>query len=426
MGVFFKKDSLVYWRDRKEMMIALFMPLALILVLGFALPNWVENSNESLEMRAALVIRDQPEEGIAAFQRSLEGLSISTKDKAALSQAAESFHPEAMLMSMFEDDEVEDFLEVVALNDKSALTQLEGENVEAVITVPEGYTLAALNKLLLHDGDGAALTLTAKENSMKVNVLQNMLDGFLGTFNYQAALTSASAPQGGMENLEVASAQRPIGGLEQIEGVDMITSFQYYAVAISIFFALTVSTTTASKSITEKREMVFMRLLLAGTHPFRYLSGKFASTLCMCLLQSTVLIVVSHFLFRLFPGKSLIFWIGMTFIIFMFCLTVAALSALYTAMLFRMNDADVATGISFILLVVLGVMGGNLVPMYVLPDWLMNLGSVTPNGLALTSIIQWIQGSPFHDLWLPILYQGIFFMIILAASLWVFPRRGRI
>ncbi|AYB44897.1 ABC transporter permease [Paenibacillus lautus] len=426
MGVFFKKDFLVYWRDRKEMLIALFMPLLLILVLGFALPNWVENSNGSLEMKAALVIKDQQEEGVAAFQESLNGLSISTEEKNALSRAAEGFHPEVMLMNMFGDEEVNEFLQVAKLDEKAALAQLKEEQVEAVIMIPEGYTLAALNKLLLQDGDGAALVLTAAENSMKVSVLQNMLDGLLGTVNYQAALSSGMAQQGSLEEGDHALANGPVGGLEQIEGVDMITSFQYYALAVSIFFALSVSTTTASKSITEKREMVFMRLLLAGTHPFRYLSGKVGSTLCMSLLQSAVLILVSHVLFQLFPGKSMIFWIGFAFLIFMLCLTVAALSALYTAMLFRMNDADVATGISFILLVVLGVIGGNLVPIYILPDWLMQIGSVTPNGLALMSIIQWIQGIPFQDLWLPILYQGLFFVIILAASLWIFPRRGRI
>ncbi|MFE0556803.1 ABC transporter permease [Paenibacillus sp. NPDC058910] len=426
MGVFFKKDFLVYWRDRKEMLIALFMPLALILVLGFALPNWVENSNESLEMRVALVVKDRHEEGVHAFQESLKSMSISTEQKNELSKAAANFQLEALLMNMFGDDEVEEFLQVAALDDQTAQVQLKEEKVEAIITVPEAYTLAALNKLLLHEGDGAVLTLTALENSMQVNILQNMLDGFLGTVNYQAALDSGMEGQESKGEGELALANSPVGGLEQIEGVDMITSFQYYALAVSIFFALSVSTTTASKSITEKREMVFMRLLLAGTHPFRYLSGKVGSTLCMSLLQSSVLIMISHFLFQLFPGKSLIFWIGLTFIIFMLCLTVAALSALYTAMLFRMKDADVATGISFILLVVLGVIGGNLVPIYILPDWLMNIGSVTPNGLALMSMIQWIQGSPFQELWLPILYQGVFFVVILAASLWIFPRRGRI
>ena len=126
------------------------------------------------------------------------------------------------------------------------------------------------------------LTLTALENSMKVNVLQNMLDGFWVPLIIKA-LDSGMEEQESKGEGELALANSPVGGLEQIEGVDMITSFQYYALAVSIFFALSVSTTTASKSITEKREMVFMRLLLAGTHPYRYLSGKVGSTFCMSL-----------------------------------------------------------------------------------------------------------------------------------------------
>lgn len=134
------------------MLIALFMPLALILVLGIALPNWVENSNGSLEMRVALVVKDHHEEGVNDFQEMLNGLSISTEEKNELSQAAASFQPEALLMKMFGNDEVEEFLQVAVLDDQTAHVQLKEEKVEAVITVPEGYTLAALNKLLLHEG----------------------------------------------------------------------------------------------------------------------------------------------------------------------------------------------------------------------------------------------------------------------------------
>ena len=426
MGIFFKKDFLVYWRDRKEMLIALLLPIALTLILGFSMPNWVENSNETFQMKAAMVIQNQHEVEIARFQENLMRSTLSTEEKAALSKEAEMFQPEVMLKQLLESDEASGFLEIITLDDQTALSHLEEEKVHAIITIPEGYTLAALNKMLLGQGDGAVLSLTADEQSMKVSILQNMLDGFFRTVNYQAALNSAFGSYGAAPNSEMLSIQAPTGGLEQIEGVDMITSFQYYALAISIFFGLSVSTTTASKSITEKREQVFMRIMLAGTHPFRYLSGKVASTFCMALLQMSVLIVLSHFIFQLFPGKDLSFWIGLAGIIILFCLSVAAFSALFTALLFRMNDADIAVGISFIVLMVFGVIGGNLVPMYILPDWVMNIGRVIPNGVTLTSLIQWIQGSPAEDLWFAAVYQGAFFVIILAVSLWIFPRRGRI
>ncbi|GAB6930284.1 linearmycin resistance permease LnrM [Paenibacillus sp. JCM 10914] len=427
MSVFFKKDFLVYWRDRKEMLIALLLPIALILTLGFTMPNWVENANESLDMKVALVDSNEHGAGLTAFQKSLEG-RVSQEQMASIRPAASEFDPKTHLMQLFEDEEVKGFLEVSVMEEATAMEALDIEKVTAVITIPEGYTLAALDKLFLNEGDGAALTITAQEDSIKVSVLHNILSGYLNQVNFHAAVTNAMGSQSGASQTEFTETitQSPRGGLEEIEGVQMITSFQYYTIAISIFFALSISTTTASKSITEKREQVFMRMLLAGMRPYRYLTGKVISTFCMSLMQLSVIIVCSHFIFRLFPGRSLSFWVGMAIILILLCFAVSALSALFTALLFRMNDADVAIGFAFVLLVVLGVVGGNLVPMYILPDWVMNVGRVTPNGITLTSLIQWIQGGTFQDMWNSILYLGTFFVVVMAASLWIFPRRGHI
>ena len=253
------------------------------------------------EMRVALVVKDRHEEGVHAFQETLKRMSISQEEKNELSKAAASFQPEALLMNMFGNDEVEEFLQVAALDDKTAHVQLEEEKVEAVITVPEGYTLVRLTSCSCMRGRCGADFDGAREfNESECSA--KYAGWVLGAVNYRA-LDSGMEEQESKGEGELALANSPVGGLEQIEGVDMITSFQYYALAVSIFFALSVSTTTASKSITEKREMVFMRLLLAGTHPYRYLSGKVGSTFCMSLPQSAALLIVSHFLFQLFPGN---------------------------------------------------------------------------------------------------------------------------
>jgi len=424
MGIFFKKDFLVYWRDRKEMMVAFLLPIALILVLGFTLPNWAEDGGEPLEIKAALVVADSREDGIVKFKTGLEASPISDEEKKALAEQAEAIRPEERLTELFADEKVRSFLEVVALDERSALRQLEDGQVDAVLTVPEGYTAAALDMLLLNKGDGAALMLAAEEESLKVNVLRSVLNGWLSDMNHEAAIWSAGGDDGG-DRAGSETAGRPVGGIERIEGVELVGSFQYYSLAISIFFALSVATTTASKAVAEKREQVFRRLLLAGARPYRYLSGKAASTFVMCMLQMTALIAASHFLFRLFPGKPFAFWAGMAAVVFMLCLAVAGLSAVYTALLFRMDNADAASGISFILMFVFGMIGGSLVPLNFLPDWVKEIGGWTPNGLALTSLIQWIQGSPVSDLRMPLVYQGLFFAAVMAASLLIFPRRGR-
>ena len=411
MGIYFKKDFLVYWRDRKEMMIALVMPFILILILSFALPGWVENSSTSLELRVAVVNEDSHEEAIRQFQENSKLTSMSEESRNLVFKQAEAVEPESMLMGLFSHVEAGSMIEAIPMDRDTALMQLEEEEIAAIITFPEGFSAAVLNKLFLNEGTGGIVELTAEEAGLNVSILQNMIDGLFSSLNDQRALTTAAANQGVILSDDIQVGTTAVGGIERIEGVEMITSFQYYTLAISIFFALTVSITTASKSITEKREKVFMRLLLAGARPSSYLYGKAASTFCMSLLQMTLIIAVSHLFFQLFPGKTIQFWAGMFLVLICFSFVNAAIAAFFTSLLFRMRDPDLAAGISFILVFIFGLIGGNLSPIYILPEWLVNAGKFTPNGVTLMSLIEWIQTSDISSLWQPIIYLSMCFVL---------------
>lgn len=426
MWIYFKKDFLVYWRDRKEMMIAFIMPFILILILSLALPNWVENSSTALNIRIALVNQDSHERAMRQFQDNSQFASMPEETRERMWKQAAAVEPESMLKGLFNQEEVESMVYAVPMDRDTALMQLKEEKISAIVTIPEGFSLAMLKKLFLDEGTGGRVELTAEEMGMKVGIIQTMIDGMFSSLNDQAALTIAVSNQNTNLSEDTLIRTAPVGGIERIEGVDMITSFQYYTLAMSIFFALSVSITTASKSITEKSEKVFMRMLLGGTRPASYLYGKAASTFCLSLLQMMIIIVLSHLIFQLFPGKTLYFWGGMFLVLFFFSIVNAALSALFTSLLFRMNDSDLASGISFILIFILGLIGGNLSPIYVLPEWLMNVGKVTPNGVTLMSLIEWIQIGDYSNLWQTVIYLSVTFIGLVAISIWMFPRRERI
>lgn len=427
MGAFFKKDFLVYWRDRKEMLVALISPIIIIMILGFALPNWVENSSGSIALKVALVNEDEWEEGLQQFKESLADSSLPAEVVNGLEEESATLNPGILLMDLFNDEQIKGIIEVQNTNADTAASLIENEDIDAIITIPEDATLKLLNKLLLNQGDGAVLQLSATEASTNVNVIENVLHSFTEQLNYEAALTHAINSQSGGDPVQ-GSEYDPssIGGLEQVERLRVLTSFQYYAVAVTIFFALSVSVTTGMKSITEKREQVFMRILMSGAHPLRYLSGKIASTFFMALLQFVVLITLSHFIFNLFPDRSLEFWGGMLLVTAVYCLSLAALSSVFTAIFFRMNDVDSASGIVYILLIVSGAIGGSLIPLYILPEWLMTAETWTPNGLALSIFIPLIQGVSLRELWLPITSLLIFTVIVTIIGSWIFPKRGRI
>lgn len=416
----------MYWRDRKEMLIALFMPLALIMVLGFALPNWVEMSRPSYSIKAALVNMDHTEEGIQDFQYTLQNMPMLDTEKEAIRMLAEHTEPSTIFMQWLEHDEVKTYLEIVESDDKDQASRLlEAKEVDAIIHIPEDFTSQTLKRMLLNEGEGAALTIIAEEPSNRQRMLEDVLHSFIEQFNYSAALGYASSDQAGMDTSTNEQIYATIGGVESVEGAEMITSFQYFALAICIFFVMSVAVTTAAKGITEKREQVFMRIMLSGAHPYHYLGGKVTSTFFMALLQFTVLILLSHFIFGLFPGRPLSFWAGMGILIVVYCVVMAAFSAVHTALVFRMKDTDLASGISMIVFIVLGIIGGSLVPLYILPDWLLKIGSQTPNGLALTTLLQWIQLCALDLLWGPVGWLLLYAVVFIAAGLWIFPGRGR-
>ncbi|WP_080838226.1 ABC transporter permease [Cohnella massiliensis] len=419
---FLKKDFLVYWRDRKEMALSLLLPIVLIVVLSLALPNWVENGAESLDMDVAIVREDDEEAGLRQFRDSLASSRLAEEEAGALAARAEQLQPAMLLMQLLEGEEVGQFVKTTESDAETAARQLEDNEISAILTIPEGYTLAALNRMLLGEGEAMPLALTAADSSLEVDVLRDIVEGFMKTLNFELALSHASADHAGAGAPDVPVS---VGGRETIEGFQMITSFQYYSLSITIVFALFVAMTTATKAITEKRERVFQRILLSGSPPFRYLAGKIGSTFVMSLLQMTAVFALCHFALRLFPGRSPQFWLGMATIALVFCFSIASLSAVFTALAFRYKESS-ANGAMIIVIMVTGTIGGSFVPVYILPDWLRDVGEWTPNGLSLAVFIQWVQQEAISVIAIPLLQLILFSVVAIAAGLLLFPKRGRI
>ncbi|WP_234404931.1 ABC transporter permease [Paenibacillus bouchesdurhonensis] len=414
---FFKKDFLVYWRDRKELLISFITPLVLITVLGFALPGWIENPTKSLEMKVAIVNLDNEKHAIEQFQESLVSRLTLDEGAKAMESRLGSLSLSKSLMELFQSEEVKSIVHLQELSSEEAHQQLEAEQIEAIITIPDGFTLAALNKIALNDGNGAALQLTAGKASLQVDVLRDMVDGYLKTLNFQSALHHVG-------DMDMANVEN-IGGREILPGVKTVTSFQYYALAISIVFALLVSSTTATKAMTEKREHTLQRILLTGSPPVQYLSGKMSSTFCLTMLQLTTILLVSHFAFGIFPDRSPQFWLGMFLVLVLLALCLGALAALFTALVFRLEDS-VASGLTFLFILIAGTIGGSFAPIFVLPGWLKSAGEWTPNGLTLAVLLEWLQTETASSLTVPLVKLGVFAVGTACIAVWLFPRRERI
>lgn len=420
MGPFFKKDLLVFWRDPKDNIISLVVPLVLIVVLGLVLPGWIENPASALQLKAALVTLDDEHAGLEQFRSSLTDAGKSKEEAAALITLARQASPAGLLRDALTSGQMAELGEFRQMAADAALQALKDGDVQAVISLPEGFTRDALNRSLLGMGPGASIDLTADDPALEVGALQGMIGGFIRQYNTSMAIAMASTDEGA----SAAPYTPPAGGVEQIAGVRPVTSFQYFTLAIGVMFAMYVASTTASKAIAEKREHLLQRILLADNRPLAYLAGKTGSTLVFSMIQLSLVTLICHSVLKLFPGYSLRFWLGFGLLTIMMGLFIAALSAVFTAVLFRLNDN---TGNAMIqtFLIIIGVLGGNFVPVYVLPDRVQQFWEWLPNGLWLSTMIQWIQ----QESWLTAIKGmtglGIFAAAAAGISIWIFPKEGR-
>ncbi|MCR8643816.1 ABC transporter permease [Paenibacillus sp. N1-5-1-14] len=424
MNIFFKKDMLLNWRDRKENIISLVISVVLITVLGYILPGWIENPTANLHLKAAYVVSDDEAAGIQQFKSSLTSSGLDKEAATSLAAKAEHISPAKLLQAYLANKQVTKMVEWVPLKKEEAVQQLNAGDVQAIVTIPEGFTFRTLNKILLGEGNGMPLQLVANDPSIKVGALQGIIDGYAKQFNTNSSIAFAIAQAGSSAN-SMSIVVPTIGGLEQIEGLRAITSYQYFTLAIGVIFAMYVAANTASKSVVEKREQVFQRILLSGSKSISYLGGKFGSTLIMSLLKFSIVVVVSHFILNLFPGYSLNFWLGFMLLTLMMGLFVAAMAGLFTAAMYRIQP-DTTNAIIQSLLLVIGVIGGNFVPVFILPDSIQMLWVWTPNGLWLSTMIQWIQQESWSVMTHGVINLALYTVVIMAVSVWLFPKRGQI
>lgn len=424
MGAFFRKDVLLLWRNRQEMLIMLLVPLLMSGILGLAVPGWIEgNPDKPRQAKAAIVLEDDAQAGLDRFKSELGEAELSADRASELAALAETTLPTELLRNMLGHESVRAWFDTVDLNAAEALRQLKEEQVAAVITVPADFTYAALRKMLLNEGDGAALALNVRQQaSLHAGILQDMLTHFARESSFGFAIANATGAQA--EAASGAGAIGPEGGVETIGSARLLNSFQYFSIAIGMMMTLFISSTVAARAFGEKRERVYERIVLSRTHSLRYLGGKAAAAFCISFFQLAVVIGLTQLIMQAFPGRSAAFWFGMLALCAMLAVCVACLAVLFTSLAFYLKDAG-STGLFSLLLMVLAIAGGNLVPIYILPQWIQQIGLWTPNGLSLSLFMHWIQYETFDGL-LPFAVKlAVFGLLAAAIGAFVFPRRGR-
>lgn len=420
MFTFLKKDLLVLFRDRTELIILLAMPFILIAILGFALSGLLSGNSEVLSMEVAVVQEDDEQQGLSRFKEALGNSELPAEAQNGLMAAAEEMSPSALLQEVLKDESLSSLVMAKEMDAAAAKGALEDEEIVAILTIPENFTFDALQKMMLGTGNGSELQLMISDYAeTQSGVFQNILDEFVWSLNFESAIAQAANGESA-----AGETQSEIGGVESVSAVAPISSFQYYTIGMAVMFALFVGGSIASIAFVEKQQFVFNRILLSDRHPFAYLGGKAISATLVTFFQFCILFFFSSLIFQAFDLTDLSFWPGMLLIAFCLACCVGAIAAFLTALLMRFNNDTIATVFSGGIVTIFAFLGGSFTPTEGLPVFIRQLGSWTPNGASLNAFLLWVQNLDIGLLWEPLSRVLLATVILLVLSFLLFPRKG--
>ncbi|MEH7237867.1 ABC transporter permease [Bacillus sp. JJ1562] len=416
---FIKKDLLIFWRDRKEIISILLLPILLVIVLNFAFAGMFGNDDElSMDLQVAVVNQDDQTKSMERLKEKLITESSFREEEALeIVEQASNLQPVQMLFHYLNSEEVKEWVTVHKLEEEEAVNKVEKGDLDGILVIPEGFTADSLYAAFRGETPTKFLKFKMEKETNNNSTLYNIINSFIDHLNYQFALQK-------VDSVTKADVILPEGGFEEVGAGESFTLAQYFTIAMGALFAIFIAATVATKTGGEIREQVFNRILLTNSNPINYLIGKMVSTFFLALLQTTFVMIFSHFILDVFPDRSFAFWLGTIGFITLLSLSIAGLAAVFTTISLRMNNIDAANGVFLLIILLFGVIGGNFVPIYLLPDWLQQIGEWTPNGLFMVMVTEWIQFEELSAIVMPSLILVGIFLLCTMIGLAFFPKRG--
>lgn len=420
MRSFLKKDLLVFWRDRKEVLISVLSPILIIIVLNFAFAGlWFGDTPNEMEINVGLVVEDDESVGLKQFEETVKAMDLSEVEKEVMIDQAASLSPSRLLTSFFNDPSLNSLIYTEQLEGEKAKERVKEGELDALVKIPKGFTFDTLRQMFFNISSETSLTIQIDEQSIESNTLESILDSYMDTLNFQFALSHVAEGK-------TVDTILPQGEKEIIQSVESMDITQYFTIAMSVLFTLFIAVTVATKTTTEKRERVFNRILLTDSRPISYLMGKVLSTFFFALFQLIIVFIISQLLLDVFSEKSMAFWVGLMLIITFFALTVAGLSAVFTSIILRMSNTDAANGIFTLIIMLFAALGGSFFPLEVFPDWMQGITEWIPNGLTVIGFMEWFQYGDSSSLIVPVIKLFVFFIVFLIIGIGLFPKRGNV
>lgn len=357
------KEFSVVLRDRGAMLTLFLSPIAFIVVMSLALGQSFAGLDESDPVQVLAVDEDGDEaaETLLEGLSGGEGISIVTEvegHEVSLAQAErlvrDGEYPMALIIPSDYTDRARDDgrAQTGVIADPSASSQTM-QPLEAAVSATSA-TVASRH----HTAELLGEQVEEEPDPERREALQGRIDDLSEDADEVLAQADVELPSGSEPPVYPSVYQQNVPGY-------------------TIMYVFFIVTTMAGAILTERREGTFPRLLSAPVPRWRLLVGKIAPYLVIALAQVGLLTAFGNVVFGMELGDQPLALVPVTLALALCAVSLGVLLAAYAR-----TDAQVS-GLGTILILVLAALGGCMVPLVFMPDFMSDLAAFTPHGQAL-------------------------------------------